>query len=74
MLSSVESCNITFRELTDREINHYITKYPVLNYAGAFESDAVHRFAERIDGSFNIGTALPVSRLIVFLRSQGVEV
>jgi predicted house-cleaning NTP pyrophosphatase (Maf/HAM1 superfamily) len=74
MLSAVEICNITFRPLIEQEIRDYINKYPVLNYAGAFETDAVHRFGERIEGSFNIGTALPVSRLILFLREQGVEV
>jgi hypothetical protein len=29
---------------------------------------------ERIEGSYNLGTALPVSRLILFLREQGVGV
>jgi len=74
MLSTVESSDITFRELVEREIEEYIGKYEVLNYAGAFESDAVLRFAEKISGSYNFVTALPVSRLIVFLRAQGVEV
>jgi predicted house-cleaning NTP pyrophosphatase (Maf/HAM1 superfamily) len=46
----------------------------VLNYAGAFESDAVLFFADRISGSYNFVTALPVSRLIVFLRAQGVDI
>jgi hypothetical protein len=46
----------------------------VLNYAGAFESDAVLRFAERISSSYNFVTALPVSTLIVFLREHGVEI
>jgi predicted house-cleaning NTP pyrophosphatase (Maf/HAM1 superfamily) len=46
----------------------------VLSYAGAFESDAVLRFAERISGSYNFVTALPVSRLIVVLRAQGVDI
>jgi len=45
-----------------------------LNYAGAFESDAVLKFADRVSGAVNIGTALPVSRLIGLLREQGVEV
>ena len=58
----------------EREIQDYIRKYAVLNYAGAFESDAVLKFAERVSGAVNIGTALPVSRLIVMLREQGVEV
>lgn len=74
MLSAVETSDITFRHLVEHEIQAYITKYSVLNYAGAFESDAVLRFAERISGSYNFVTALPVSRLIVFLRAQGVEI
>jgi septum formation protein len=74
MLSTVETSDISFRHLVEREIQSYISAYAVLNYAGAFESDAVLRFAERISGSYNFVTALPVSRLIVFLRAQGVDV
>ncbi len=74
MLSTAESSDISFRELVEREIQEYIAKYDVLSYAGAFESDAVLRFAERISGSYNFVTALPVSRLIVFLRAQGVDI
>lgn len=74
LLSAVETSNITFRRLMEREIQDYIRKYAVLNYAGAFESDAVLKFAERVSGAVNIGTALPVSRLIAMLREQGVEV
>lgn len=74
MLSTVETSDISFRELADREIQSYIRQYSVLNYAGAFESDAVLKFAERISGSYNFVTALPVSRLVVFLRSLGVDI
>jgi septum formation protein len=74
MLSTVETLNITFRPLIEAEIQSYISRYDVLSYAGAFEDDAVHLFAERIEGSYNIGTALPLSRLILFLREQGVSV
>ena len=74
IFSTVEACDITFRRLLDREIRSYIRRYPVTNYAGAFEEDAVRLFGERICGSYNIGTALPVSKLIVMLREQGVEV
>jgi septum formation protein len=74
MLSAVEISDISFRQLLEREIQAYISKYDVLSYAGAFESDAVLRFAERISGSYNFVTALPVSRLIVFLRAQGVDI
>jgi septum formation protein len=74
LLSSVETSNITFRRLMEREIQDYIRKYAVLNYAGAFESDAVLKFADKVSGAVNIGTALPVSRLVTMLREQGVEV
>jgi septum formation protein len=74
ILSTAESSTIEFRDLVEREIQEYVQKYDVLRYAGAFESDAVLKFAERIEGSYNFVTALPVSRLIVFLRAQGVEI
>lgn len=74
LLSAVEISHITFRPLVEREIQEYIQKYAVLSYAGAFESDAVLKFADRVSGAVNIGTALPVSRLIRLLREQGVEV
>lgn len=74
VLSTVEASTITFRILVEREIQDYIRRYSVLNFAGAFESDAVLRFAEKISGSYNFVTALPVSRLMVFLREQGVEI
>jgi MAF protein len=74
MLSTVETSEITFRKLIDREILDYVSRYPVLKFAGAFEGDGVLRFADSVSGSYNFITALPVSRLAVFLREQGVEV
>ena len=47
---------------------------PVLDFAGAYEEDAVLRFAERVEGSPNFRTALPVGELMLFLRQQGVAV
>jgi MAF protein len=74
MLSTVETSEITFRQLVDGEILDYVSRYPVLRFAGAFEGDGVLRFAGSVSGSYNFITALPVSRLAVFLREQGVEV
>jgi MAF protein len=74
MISTVEVCDIFFRPLLEQEIQRYINKYNVLSYAGAFENDAVLLFADQIAGSYNLGTALPPSRLIVMLREQGVEI
>jgi septum formation protein len=73
MLSTVETSEITFRRLIDREIRNYVDQYPVLRLAGAFEGEGVLRFADSVSGSFNFVTAMPVSRLAVFLREQGVE-
>jgi septum formation protein len=74
MLSTVETSYLAFRPLVEHEIQSYIRNYAVLNYAGAFESDAVLLFADRISGSYNFVTALPVSRLVTFLRSLGIPV
>jgi septum formation protein len=73
ILSTVETSEITFRNLVDREIRDYVEKYPVLRCAGAFEGEGVLRFADSVSGSYNFITAMPVSRLAVFLREQGVE-
>jgi septum formation protein len=74
MLSTVEISEIRFRQLVEREIRDYVSRYPVVRFAGAFEGDGVLRFADSVSGSYNFITALPVSRLAVFLREQGVEV
>ncbi len=74
MLSTIESSQIRFRQLTDGEIRDYVGRYPVLRFAGAFEGDGVLRFADSVSGSYNFITAMPVSRLAVFLREQEVEV
>ncbi|MGA8271467.1 MAG: Maf family nucleotide pyrophosphatase [Candidatus Sulfotelmatobacter sp.] len=74
MLSTVETSEIRFRQLVEREIQDYISRYPVLRFAGAFEGDGVLRFADAVSGSYNFTTGIPVSRLAVFLRDQGVEV
>jgi septum formation protein len=74
MLSTVETSEIRFRQLVEREIHDYISRYPVLRFAGAFEGDGVLRFADSVSGSYNFIAALPVSRLAMFLREQGVEV
>jgi septum formation protein len=74
MLSTVETSELRFRRLVEREIQDYVSRYPVLRFAGAFDGDAVLRFAESVSGSYNFMVALPVSRLAVFLREQGVDV
>lgn len=74
MLSTVETSEIRFRQLAELEIRDCISRYPVLRFAGAFEGDGVLRFADSVSGSYNFVTAMPVSRLAVFLRELGVQV
>ena len=70
MLSAVETSHIKFRQLEDRGLHDYVRRYPVLRYAGALEGDSVLRFADSVSGSYNFVTAMPVSRLAVFLESK----
>ena len=74
MLATSESCQVTFRELSDFEINDYISKYPVVQFAGAFEADGLLRFAEHVKGNYNFRAALPVNKLILFLRKNEINV
>ncbi|MFA5127918.1 MAG: Maf family nucleotide pyrophosphatase [Patescibacteria group bacterium] len=74
LLSTSEECEVRFRELTDFEINNYVTRFPAVKCAGAFESDGLLRFAEYIKGNYNFRTAIPVNKLILFLRENGISV
>ena len=74
MLSTVETCRVKFRRLNNFEINDYITRFPALKCAGAFEADGLLRFAERINGNYNFRAATPVNKLVIFLRKFGVKV
>jgi len=74
MLSTSSTCNVKFRELLDEEIKEYISRYPVLKFAGAYDGDGLARFAASIHGSYNFLTGLSMNELILFLREQGVKV
>ena len=74
MLSTSESCQVKFRNLSDFEIDDYISRYPVIKCAAAFEADGLLRCAEYIQGNYNFRTAIPVNKLILFLRKNGIKV
>ena len=74
LLSTSEVCNVSFRELTEFEIDDYVSKYPVMKFAGAFDADGLLRFADRIEGNCNFKAGLPVNKLILFLRENGITV
>lgn len=73
MRSTVATCDIYLRDLSDAEIIDYCNRYPVLNFAGAHETDGAVRFSEKIEGSCLIVTAFPVKELILFLREVGQD-
>ncbi len=74
MLSTVEVCTVKFRELTDNEIMNYVAKYPVMQFAGAFDGDGMLRFADHLQGNYNFQSGLPMNKLILFLRENGLSV
>ncbi len=74
MLSSVATCKIHMRQLSDHEIADYIQKNPVLKFAGGHDTDGVVRFSEKVEGNCNFFTAIPMNKLIEFLQLQGIRV
>ena len=74
LLSTSEVCKVRFRDLSDFEINDYVSRFPAVKCAGAFEADGLLRFAEYIEGNYNFKTAIPVNKLILFLRENGINV
>ena len=74
MVSSTQTCEVTFRTLLPDEIRDYIARYPVLKCAAAFDPDGLLRFAESVRGSYNFRSGLHMNHLILFLREQGIRV
>lgn len=68
MRSTVATCDITLRPISQKEIIDYCQRYPVLKFAGAHETDGVVRFSEKIEGSCIIETTIPMKDLILFLK------
>lgn len=74
LLSTSELCKVRFRDLSDFEINDYVLRYPAVKCSGAFEADGLLRFADYIEGNYNFKAALPVNKLIIFLRENGINI
>jgi septum formation protein len=74
MLSTAESCRVTFRDLEEKEIKDYIRRFPATKCAGAFETNGLLWFADSISGNYNFHTALPVNKLVLFLRKNNIDV
>lgn len=72
MISKSEKHTVKFRKLTDYEIKDYMSRYPVLNFAGAFEEEGSIRFCK--EGRYPFFYGIPMESLIKLLRKSGVEV
>lgn len=68
MRSSVATCDIYLRTISHDEIVDYCSRYPVLKFAGAHETDGVVRFSEKIEGTSLIETTISMKDLIRYLR------
>ncbi len=66
----VERTDVTFRTLTDEEINYYVDKYRPLDKAGAYGVQEYIGYigVERIVGSYYNVMGLPVERLYLALH------
>ena len=72
--SSVDTCEIYFRHLSEDEILDYTNRHTVLKFAGAHDTDGVIRFSEKVIGNYNFFTAIPMNKLIEFLGHHNIRV
>lgn len=73
-LSEAEETTVTFRELTDGEIDAYIATREPMDKAGAYGAQGIASlFVERLEGDFFNVMGLPVCRLGKMLKKLGVN-
>ena len=72
----VEKYRVTFRELTDAQIQHYLRAEQPYNCAGSFKSEAlgISLFAKMQGEDPNTLIGLPLIRLIDMLNNEGLDV
>jgi septum formation protein len=73
--TDVGSARVTFRDLTDIEIEAYVGTGEPLDKAGAYGiQGAASVFVESVEGDYFSVVGLPVSRLVRLLRDTGVRI
>ena len=68
--------NITFRKLSDDEIEEYINKFPVTGWSAAFSTSHLYGAAliSQVNGSFTgLTHGLPIELLIPLLKKSGIN-
>ncbi|MCF7889915.1 Maf family nucleotide pyrophosphatase [Candidatus Bipolaricaulota bacterium] len=69
--SALGHTEIVFRNISKKEIERYVSDYPVLELAGAFEKEGVLKFSEEVHGDLSFLTGLPLNKLIQLLQNNG---
>lgn len=70
--SALGHSEIIFRELSKGEIERYVSDYPVLDLAGAFEKEGVLKFSREVHGDLSFLTGLPLNKLVHLLSENGL--
>ena len=66
-----ETASVTFRELTDREIAHYVASGQPMDKAGAYGIQGIaSKFISSINGDYFTVVGLPLCRLSTLLRDK----
>ncbi len=62
---------VTFRQISDKEINHYIDNFSVMDKAGAYGiQEYAGTFAESINGDYFNIVGLPVCKLVTMILGE----
>ena len=70
-VSSFEKTDVTFRELSDREINYYIDNFSVLDKAGSYGiQEYAGTFVSKIEGDYFNIVGLPLCRLCTMISKE----
>ena len=73
--TDVAETEVTFRELTDEEINEYLDKVEYKRLAGSYEIDGTTMlFIEEIKGSYSNVVGLPINKLARILKEMRINV
>lgn len=74
VVSDVESVDVTFRELSDADVTHYIATGEPMDKAGAYGIQGFGAtIVTRIDGDYFAVMGLALGLLVRLMRSVGVE-
>jgi septum formation protein len=73
-LSDTARTLVTFRDLSERDIEECVKIKISLTGAGSYTPELYSRIFEKLDGSYNNVVGLPTELLIPMLRGQGIDV